>query len=105
MFLTAANTEKLTIKVKLVRKQRPNERTAMKQGLHSRNLADQAVFHERKVSNLSCIPFYVRVTSSVFHTVQHYFVVQHPYQNGFCIIIKLVEGRNKELEKECEGKK
>ena len=68
----------------------------MKQELHSRYLADQAMFQKKSFQRIfDCIPFYVRVTSSVFHIVQHYFVATTPplNQNGFLHFHKVGRGK------------
>ena len=92
MFLTA-NTEKLTSKMIRKRadgKDRNETRIAFKISGRSGHVSQEKSFQRI----FDCIPFYVRVTSSVFHTVQHYFVATTPlYQNGFLHYYKVGRGK------------
>ena len=92
MFLTA-NTEKLTSKLvrkpKADGKDRNETRIAFKISGRSGHVSQEKSFQRI----FDCIPFYVRVTSSVFHTVQHYFVATNLYQNGFLHYHKVRRGK------------
>ena len=94
MFLTA-NTEKLTSKLvrkpKADGKDRNETRIAFKISGRSGHVSQEKSFQRI----FDCIPFYVRVTSSVFHIVQHYFVATTPplNQNGFLHFHKVGRGK------------